>query len=797
MKRLLQSKILFFAVAFSAVSFVNAQTTAPSFLGIEGGVVNVVRGSANGDTLWAGLQQYGGGGGSQSRWDLQRGGIYTSFNGGTSWRPTPVAFTSVLDIEVQPNDSRHIFAATATGIFSSTDGGAAWSPAPSLSSSFNCISFSVQDPNIIFAGGSGIQKSTDGGITWSGLGFSDMVRAIATDPQNASVVYAGTESDGVFKSTDGGATWVSMKSNLTDPASLRVHSLLVNPLLTSNIVAGTDAGPFFILSFPGNWFPVSTGLRDSVAQSLALGIIDTVNISQNSLKLYLGTKGNDVSQRVKPVQGGLYVGSVSALLWEPLFTKNADVNSIFIPVLNPSKIIIGTSDGVYSLQSDGSGVGRVDAGIRDNRIASVAVGSQHPGLMYAAVFGGGVFKTADGGTTWNAANSGIQNPYVRAVAVDPTNDSIVFAASALGAFKSTDGGASWNALNLQWQHKASPAQENLFFDFWFSISPVNPRYIAAASAAADCFVSTDGGTSWNILRTPLASDSTVMTGNIVFDRNDANTLYFTQRGVWKTTDLGGAWTDITGDLPIAATNSVGGHLVSDPNNAARMYLPLFANSAPEKLYRTENGGIHWQPVSLDSVVDVSVSKDNSAVLFAATPSAVYRSADSGATWRKLTPDFSGGAFLTLSPDSFDNNIRFAGSTNGIFRVKYSNEPQLEAVALSLDFGATTIGQTVSASFGVSNGGDVPLRTEFSGITGSTDFSFQSDTVSFITPGETKSYSVSYFPHSSGAAAATLELAANDPYRPLLSVALAGAGVANNPITRTVLFDTSHGIAAEV
>ncbi len=789
MKHLIQKKIvLFIAVLFAGAS-AEAQVARSSFLGPEGGLVNVVRGTMYGDTLWAGLQRYGDAG------QNQHAGIYTSFNEGKSWQRTSVGFTSVVDIEAQPNDSRHVLAATEAGIFSSTDGGATWTASANLSSNFNCVAFAAVNPSVIFAGGSGIQKSTDGGATWSDLGFGYPVRALALDPNDPRiVVYAGTENAGVFKSTDGGATWISMKSNLTLPAALSIRSLTINPLIPANIVAGTDAGPYFILDFPGSWFSFPNGILDSIAQSVAIVVGDTINRSQNSLRYYVGTKGNDFSQRAKPVHGGLYISSTSTT-WNPIFAKNVDVNSIFVAPKNPTKVFIGTSDGVYTLQNDGSAVSRIDAGIDDNRIASVAVSHQHFGLMYAAVFGGGVLKTTDGGKSWLAANNGIQNPYVRAVAVDPADDSTVYAASALGVFKSTDGGATWNELSVQWPHKFSPAQENLYFNLWISVSPVNSKNIVVSSEAADYFASTDKGISWNVMKTPLLSDSTVITNQITFDPKDGNTMYFTQKDVWKSTDFGAAWTDITGDLPFASTNSIGGHLTIDPNNSSRMYLPLYNSYVPIKAYQTQNGGVNWLPVNLDSIVDISIHKDSPATLFAATSSSVYRSADSGATWLKITPDSLAVTFLALTPNPSDNNIQYAGSTDGLFRVEYAIEPELQFTTTSLDFGTAMLGQAVPESLSFSNQGGIQLRVEFSGIKGSSDFFFQNDSISFVDPGQTKTYAVSYIPHSPGAAAAALQLVTNDPNFPFISVALSGAGVAKNPITRTILFDTTHGIAS--
>jgi hypothetical protein len=93
---------------------------------------------------------------------------------------------------------------------------------------------------------SGVSKSTDGGATWSestlvsGL-TSPTVRAIAVDPNNSNIIYAGTEGGGVFKSTDGGSTWVAINTELTNTT---VWSLAVDPNNSKIVYAGTRGGIF-------------------------------------------------------------------------------------------------------------------------------------------------------------------------------------------------------------------------------------------------------------------------------------------------------------------------------------------------------------------------------------------------------------------------------------------------------------------------------------------------------------------------------------------------------------------------
>jgi photosystem II stability/assembly factor-like uncharacterized protein len=70
-----------------------------------------------------------------------------------------------------------------------------------------------------------------------------------------------------------------------------------------------------------------------------------------------------------------------------------------------------------------------------------------PTTLYAGTYGGGVFKSTDGGTSWSAVNTGLTSPTVQALALDPTTPTTLYAGTWGGVFKSTDGGGSWSSAS--------------------------------------------------------------------------------------------------------------------------------------------------------------------------------------------------------------------------------------------------------------------------------------------------------------------------------------------------------------
>jgi hypothetical protein len=105
--------------------------------------------------------------------------------------------------------------------------------------------------NIVYAGtnGSGVYKTTNGGATWSG-GGAGVVKSLAIDTQAPSIIYAGTDDLGVLKSSDGGASWIPVTTGLPS-SSIRV--VAIDPLATATVYAGTATGVFKSTDGGGTW----------------------------------------------------------------------------------------------------------------------------------------------------------------------------------------------------------------------------------------------------------------------------------------------------------------------------------------------------------------------------------------------------------------------------------------------------------------------------------------------------------------------------------------------------------------
>src|SRR6185503_8416929 len=121
--------------------------------------------------------------------------IFRSTNGGVSWEERP-PLASPASLRVDPLDSNRLYLFNGTEGLRSTDGGASWSsflfPAPTRD-----LVVAAVTPQLLFAATfDGVMVSSNDGANWSPAGLADATLALAIDPHDADIVYAGTYPSG-------------------------------------------------------------------------------------------------------------------------------------------------------------------------------------------------------------------------------------------------------------------------------------------------------------------------------------------------------------------------------------------------------------------------------------------------------------------------------------------------------------------------------------------------------------------------------------------------------------------------
>jgi len=289
------------------------------------------------------------------------------------------------------------------------------------------------------------------------------------------------------------------------------------------------------------------------------------------------------------------------------------------------------------------------------RIADIAIDPQNENRWFVAVGSGGVWKTENSGTTWKPLFDE-QNSYsTGCVTIDPTNSNVIWVGTGEnvggrhvaygdGIYKSIDGGETWKNMGLKSSEHISK----------IVVHPTNPDIVWVASQ----------GPLWN-------------KGG--------------ERGVYKTTDGGISWKRVLGNSEWTGATE----LVIDPRDPNVLYAAtwdrhrtvaaLMGGGPGSGLHRSTDGGETWTklsrglPTSNMGKIGLAISPQQPDVLYAAIEldrksGAVYRSADRGASWVKMSNTVSGGTGphyyqeLYASPHQFDRlylmNVRVLTSEDG-------------------------------------------------------------------------------------------------------------------------------------
>ena len=412
----------------------------------------------------------------------------------------------------------------------------------------------------------------------------------------------------------------------------------------------------------------------------------------NPQVFYFGSTGGGVW---KTTDGGLYWENVS-----DGFFKRASVGAIAVSAADPNVIYAGMGetcirgnvshgDGVY--KSTNGGKTWVHLGLAETRhIAKVSIHPHNPDLVYVAALGHahgpnperGVYRSQDGGKTWQHILFRSEKAGAIDLAMDPNNPRILYAAfweaqrtpytlisggEGSGIFKSTDGGDTWTDLrslqNSSQSDHNSGLPKGILGKIGIAVSPAKTDRVWAIVEAEDgaVFRSDDGGETW--LRLCEERDLRRRAWyyqHIFADPQDAETLWVLDVQAWKSIDGGRTFFDVA--IPHGDNHD----LWIDPRNPQRM---IEGNDGGACI--TFNGGDSWssiynQPtaefyhVTTDNQVPYHVygaQQDNSTI------SVASRSSMAGITesdWYEV----GGGESGYVAVRSDDPNIVYTGNYQG-------------------------------------------------------------------------------------------------------------------------------------
>lgn len=337
------------------------------------------------------------------------------------------------------------------------------------------------------------------------------------------------------------------------------------------------------------------------------------------------------------------------------------------------------------------------------RINTIAVHPTNENIIYAGSARGGIHKTTNGGTTWSPIFD--EQPYlsIGAITISPHDPNTIYVGTGdvnissffsigNGVYKSTNGGSTWQHLGL----------DSLGIISNIIVSPSNPNTIYVAAMGdpikrnehRGLYRSTDGGLSWQKI---LFVDEDAGIIDMVMSSQQPNVIYAASWNrirnlqetityeedskIWKTTDGGDNWSQLTQDLPDNKRSRIGLTISElNPNRLAAVYVD--STEALLGIYISDNGGASWTETANSSAfesgdplgnfgwyfgkIEFHPADDDQLFLLGVD---MYQSLDGGYTWELCVPEWW---YYTVHADKHDlvfdaSNNLILGTDGGVYK----------------------------------------------------------------------------------------------------------------------------------
>jgi photosystem II stability/assembly factor-like uncharacterized protein len=554
-------------------------------------------------TVYAGI--------GRPRWNKEgQGRIYKSTDTGETWaictpQSTLDATAIVSDMEVASNGS-YVIAATNKGLIRSEDGGASWQAANGGLPHLDVMELAIapSQPQTVYctlrttargedAWNGGVFRSDDGGRTWQsrsvGLGhivgksgsaskLSSQYKEIVVHPRDAETVYVGDAawvSAGIYKTTNGGRNWQRVTEK-EQPKSMdygwitqwgpHAESLTLSPAAPERLWFGTSGHVFSTQNGGTSWQQRYTRqLTDGRWTSNGLEVTclnDVLPDPHRANRVFLAymdiglLRSDDNGQSVRDANKGMkFRGNTFTVAFDPtqpdvMWAGTGEWG-------NNHGEICRSTDGGTSWQR----VGTPETGLPDGQSRSIVVDAASPlgkRTLYATVNGHGIYKSSDGGDSWQALHEGlpeVARRQPRGVLLNPRDSKHLRVALAGnyqngGIWESRDGGTSWTRLS---------GNAPLFDIKDFEADPANfdTLYVCQREASVQVqnerrglpgglFKSTDGGRTWTQLFKFRFTSSVALDAarpGVLFVATDDHPYHDGNRasGVWQSSDGGKNW----------------------------------------------------------------------------------------------------------------------------------------------------------------------------------------------------------------------------------------------------------------
>ena len=355
---------------------------------------------------------------------------------------------------------------------------------------------------------------------------------------------------------------------------------------------------------------------------------------------------------------------------------------------------------------------------RGGRVDAVEGVPGEPLVYYFGGTGGGVFKTTDGGHVWTPITDGqIRFGSIGSIAVADSDHNVIFvgtgesairgnASHGDGVYKSVDAGKTWTHVGLEdteqiGQIRVDPRDPNLVY-----VAALG--HMAGPNAERGVFRSKDGGKTWQKV---LFKSDKAGAIDLAMDARNPRVLYASfwevvrkpwtfesggpDSGVWKSTDGGDTWTELTHNpgLPKGVLGRIG--VTVSPANPERVWALIEAQEGG--IFRSDDGGKTWAKENGDNSIkqrawyysQVFADPKNENTVYAVN-TALFRSTDGGKTFTTIRNQHGDNHDMWIAPE--DPN-RFIESDDGGAQISFDggkswstedNQPTAQFYRVSVD-----------------------------------------------------------------------------------------------------------------
>ncbi len=605
-----------------------------------------------------------------------QGGVWKTTDGGVTWAPLTDSQCSLAmgSIVIDPVNPQIVYAGTGEqhfsgdsyygcGVLRTTDGGATWTPVGAASMTLSGtnrprISRLVLLPStagtlattkLWAAADNGLWFSSDGGATWARR-RTGIITDVVLDATNENVTYIGQYQSGVYRSDDAGSVWSALGTGFPTDSVGRINLAVVKSgtttLLASvaNVSSSALRGIYKTTDGGTSWTKLSANNANCAPQCwydmlIAVHPTDANTVYFGGVSLYRSVDGGATFA----IMGGSQI--------------HVDQHFLTFDPQDPGKIYLTSDGGVFK---------STDAAVTWSTLNNgLSLTQFYPGISLhptdpLTVLGGtqdnGTLQTT-GSTTWTAVLGGDGGW----TAIDHENPAIRYGetqwSSSFGGPRRSDNG-SFYAQKVVGINMSDPAQ----FIPPLVMDPTDPKVLYFGTNKV--YRTADRAETW----TPFSPQFGGTVTTIAPAPSAPSIVYVGTSAAQLHVGINGTFTQRTSNLPTRFVTDI----AVDRSDSLTVYV-TFSGFGTGHVYRTTNGGQNWTNVSnnlpdmpVNAVVLDPVSR---AYVMIGTDLGVFVSNDSGTTWTALTTGMPNVAVFDIAYQQATGALVAATHGRGMFKLQ--------------------------------------------------------------------------------------------------------------------------------